>query len=552
MTARERREIVLSAILFLLYIFGFLLTELTVNARGADVLGSGHVVAIYSVGLLCTSLGYGSFFLSRRLVRTERSRKLLMAAIAVVYMGCTLCFLFAASRVLFTVSALLSLLSFGYIGGFAHYAVALLLFGKDCAGRIIGAAVAASTVLQFIVQNFLVVNAALTVSLLASVSGILYLAVRPARDWMFEKPLPYAATPGVTGASFLFPACTVAVMSLCFGLGDGLVTQLDASGAVSLTSWVRLLYALGVFLAGGIADLHKRRFLPMCTLCCLLLFSSMALFIGEGSSAASSAYICIMYLFSGFYVMYFTVMFLDAAPMAEEPALWAGMGRMVRGPFIALTAVLSAPLQQLIGQQGIAVAGVCLSLGVLLLMLLDGQLNIRTEGPAILPSRMAEFVTAHRFTPREAEIFSLLLDNDATNKDIAGTLLLSVRVLERYITSIYEKTGVASRIELMNLYYGKAPAREVLVAAAFAETERPSALRIAPLPTERAAQLAVRYGLTRRETELLEQLCLRKTNEDIAACLGISENTVKFHLKNLMKKLGVSSRAEARSLLEIE
>ena len=379
MVTKERHGIILPTILFFLYIFVFLLTELTVNARSTVLLGSDRVVALYAIGLLCTSLGYACFSLSRRLVKSENSRKLLMIMTAIAYMCCTFCFLYVQTPAIFTASALASLLLFGYIGGFAHYTAALFLFGKGCAGRVIGTAVAAATVLQFLVQNLLVTDTALVISLAMSVVGIIYLAVKPVKDWMFENPLPYASTPTITMKDFIVPMSIVAIMSLCFGLGDGLVTQLDADGAVNLTSWARLLYAVGVFAAGMVADIGKRRFLPLCTLSSLLLFSSMALFIGEGNSAASNIYSCVMYLFSGFYVMYLTVMFLDTAPMAEDSALWAGMGRIVRGPFIALTAILSATLQDLIGQQGIAVAGVCLSLAVLLIMLFNGQLNVRTE-----------------------------------------------------------------------------------------------------------------------------------------------------------------------------
>lgn len=548
MVTKERHGIILPTILFFLYIFVFLLTELTVNARSTVILGSDRVVALYAIGLLCTSLGYACFSLSRRLVKSENSRKLLMIMTAIAYMCCTFCFMYVQTPAIFTASALASLLLFGYIGGFAHYTAALFLFGKGCAGRVIGTAVAAATVLQFLVQNLLVTDTALVISLAMSVVGIIYLAVKPVKDWMFENPLPYASTPTITMKDFIVPMSIVAIMSLCFGLGDGLVTQLDADGAVNLTSRARLLYAVGVFAAGMVADIGKRRFLPLCTLSSLLLFSSMALFIGEGNSAASNIYSCVMYLFSGFYVMYLTVIFLDTAPMAEDSALWAGMGRIVRGPFIALTAILSATLQDLIGQQGIAVAGVCLSLAVLLIMLFNGQLNVRTEKAIGISNRMAEFVEQYKLTPREAEIFSLLLDNDATNKDVAGELLLSVRVLERYVSSIYEKVGVSGRIALLNVYYGKTDAVTVDVAAM--QAEKASVLRVSPIPKERLESMSLKYGLTRRETELLEQVCLRKTNEDIAAALGISENTVKFHLKNLMKKLSVSSRTEIREMLD--
>ncbi len=59
-------------------------------------------------------------------------------------------------------------------------------------------------------------------------------------------------------------------------------------------------------------------------------------------------------------------------------------------------------------------------------------------------------------------------------------------------------------------------------------------------------------GLTTRELELLSVLADGWTNLQIAARTGISENTVKYHLKNLYDKLGVRSRAMAVALYASE
>ena len=44
--------------------------------------------------------------------------------------------------------------------------------------------------------------------------------------------------------------------------------------------------------------------------------------------------------------------------------------------------------------------------------------------------------------------------------------------------------------------------------------------------------------LTRREMQVLRLLCKHMTNTEIAAELFISENTVKFHKRNMLKKTG--------------
>ena len=54
--------------------------------------------------------------------------------------------------------------------------------------------------------------------------------------------------------------------------------------------------------------------------------------------------------------------------------------------------------------------------------------------------------------------------------------------------------------------------------------------------------------LTTRERELLAALADGWSNLQIASRIGISRNTVKYHLKNLYDKLNVNNRAMAVAL----
>ncbi|MCX5414867.1 LuxR C-terminal-related transcriptional regulator [Streptomyces sp. NBC_00059] len=56
------------------------------------------------------------------------------------------------------------------------------------------------------------------------------------------------------------------------------------------------------------------------------------------------------------------------------------------------------------------------------------------------------------------------------------------------------------------------------------------------------------WDLGARETEVLRLLVAGRRNRQIAADLGISENTVKFHTSQVYRKLGVTSRAAAAAL----
>ena len=52
-------------------------------------------------------------------------------------------------------------------------------------------------------------------------------------------------------------------------------------------------------------------------------------------------------------------------------------------------------------------------------------------------------------------------------------------------------------------------------------------------------------ALTRRETDVLEQLARGRSNKQIAASLSLGLRTVESHVSNLLGKLGVNSRTEA-------
>ena len=54
--------------------------------------------------------------------------------------------------------------------------------------------------------------------------------------------------------------------------------------------------------------------------------------------------------------------------------------------------------------------------------------------------------------------------------------------------------------------------------------------------------------LTKRELEILASLAAGRTNKQIAAEKGVSTNTVKYHIRNLFEKLGVSNRGQAIAL----
>ena len=71
-------------------------------------------------------------------------------------------------------------------------------------------------------------------------------------------------------------------------------------------------------------------------------------------------------------------------------------------------------------------------------------------------------------------------------------------------------------------------------------------------PDERFASVAARFALSEREVEVMRLLCRGRTKRYIAETLYLSEDTVRWHAKQLYRKLDVHSKQELIDLVGIE
>jgi DNA-binding NarL/FixJ family response regulator len=94
---------------------------------------------------------------------------------------------------------------------------------------------------------------------------------------------------------------------------------------------------------------------------------------------------------------------------------------------------------------------------------------------------------------------------------------------------------------------GEAAVTPAIAARILAELARPD-----PIQDRGAAARNDPDRLTERELDVLRLVVAGLRNKEIAATLGISENTAKFHLRNILDKLHAHSRAEvvARAMRE--
>jgi DNA-binding NarL/FixJ family response regulator len=69
--------------------------------------------------------------------------------------------------------------------------------------------------------------------------------------------------------------------------------------------------------------------------------------------------------------------------------------------------------------------------------------------------------------------------------------------------------------------------------------------RLRTLPDGQIGIRPVRSRLTPREWEVLDLLCANRSTHEIAATLVLSIETVRSHVKSILRKMGVKNRAEA-------
>ena len=66
-----------------------------------------------------------------------------------------------------------------------------------------------------------------------------------------------------------------------------------------------------------------------------------------------------------------------------------------------------------------------------------------------------------------------------------------------------------------------------------------------PLSPHKGGSVRQVSGLSEKEAAVLAELSQGRSNKEIAGRLWLSEQTVKFHLRNIYRKLGITSRTEA-------
>lgn len=446
----NKKNIILS-FYFAIYFFAFMMIESEVNSKIA-MFDTNKVTIIYAFGLLATGGGYLTFPFLRNLIQGKRSRQIGMTIIGLFACITAILMVFSTEYKMTIACAMISLLLMGHIGAFIHYVYAFSYRESNNLGENIGIIFAIAIVFQFVFQNIGFNTVAFIIAMCVVGLYFIYMGLRPDAIWIVEDPLPSSARKS-NKRELIIIVLSVICMSIILSFNDNFMVSKDVNGEVSLFAWVRLFYAVGLICAGFVADYKEGKYLSTVTAIVIMLSTIAAVFLATPSGYNIN--MSIMYFYSGFYVMFFTIKGMRYAIESNRPMLWAGIGRIVRSVTTAVMTLVFVYVD--VNFVGIVVVtSIFTIINVVLCLILDKNYDVKTKNDVrsegLLEDDIYKISEKYLLTEKEKEVLILLLTTEDTNQEMADKLFISRRVLQRHIASIYEKTDTKSRIGLYQLF----------------------------------------------------------------------------------------------------
>lgn len=254
----------------------------------------------------------------------------------------------------------------------------------------------------------------------------------------------------------------VMILACLFSTLDNVVTLSNAHGTIAVQAWPRLFLAASGLAAGIVFDLAERRYMGLVMLGIAVLSTISILAVEAG--ADPNLGLVVFYLSSGFFVTFFTATFTQLAPRMHAPALWAGMGRAANNVCAFTTSGISLALVTSDNVALIMIGALVLLVAACAAFVAAGLFRLpQTEqereqlaeealaAPTIEEQRQA-FITDHALTPREVDVLIAVTQNERPLKQVAEELGISMRMVQRHLSSIYQKTDTQTRAGLTKAF----------------------------------------------------------------------------------------------------
>lgn len=496
-----------------LFTFAFLGSEFFFDSRIGLLISAEGVVGAQAMILGASVVGFLAYAL---MAKVAGGRRALRAVEAVGAIAALVTIAATESALAMQIAGCIAFFLLGSLGAEAHWSMARAFEGSPSLAKGAGAAYAAGILLQFLSNQFVPADMADAAVLCIGVSALAVFAAAGERDdeaagqkddtttcehagravatessgqitrqeqsiraslaalTKMGRPeqttadSPQQSAPGgaKTAIRAVWLLALVVLLACMFSTLDNVVTLANAQGSISVETWPRLFLAASGLAAGVLFDIRERRYMGFIMFAVTVLSTISILAVEAGASPVIG--LIVFYLSSGFFVTFFTTTFLQLAPRMRTPQLWAGMGRAANN----LCAFTVSGVSMMLTQSGIAAVMIAsLILFVLVSVAFVGaglfrlpstvgereaiQAGLAAAAAPTLEEVQAEFISRSGLTPREEEVLRAVTADERPLKQVADDLGISLRMVQRHLTSIYSKTDTQTRAGLTRAFFGK-------------------------------------------------------------------------------------------------
>ena len=481
-----------------LFTFAFLGSEFFFDSRIGLLISAERVVGAQAMILGASVVGFLAY---APISKLAGGRRALRAVEAVGAIAALVTIAVAESALAMQIAGCIAFFLLGSLGAEAHWSMARAFEGSPSLAKGAGAAYAAGILLQFLSNQFVPAGMAGAAVLCVGVAALAVFAAAGERDgesagqksdgttgehaggtaatkssrqitrqeqrFGFEPGGPDEDGPPGTGgrrprsnqpqaSKNRYPRCLASCACGAAGLhvlhaGQRGYSCERAGHSISVETWPRLFLAASGLAAGVLFDIRERRYMGFIMFAVTVLSTISILAVEAGASPVIG--LIVFYVSSGFFVAFFTTTFLQLAPRMHTPQLWAGMGRAANN----LCAFTVSGVSMMLTQSGIAAVMIAsLILFVLVSVAFVGaglfrlpstvgereaiQAGLAAAAAPTLEEVQAEFISRSGLTPREEEVLRAVTADERPLKQFADDLGISLRMVQRHLTSIYSKT----------------------------------------------------------------------------------------------------------------
>ena len=449
-----------------LFTFVFLAAEFRFDINigllaGAErvVIAQGFILGASVIGFIgyAPSLGHAQ--------RKGQPQAVASAAVPIAILGLTQV-QFPAGTLALEILGCMSFLGLGLLGAAAHHTFALAFQDDPKLATGAGAAYAAGILMQFVI-NLLDCDG--IVELIVLGAATIVISALSTASQTADEDSSYTVNPFIEPSHALakqawWSIALVMILACLFSTLDNVVTFSNAHGTIAVQSWPRLFLAASGLVAGIVFDLAERRYMGLVMLGVTVLSTISILAVEAG--ADPNLGLIVFYLSSGFFVTFFTATFTQLAPRMHAPTLWAGMGRAANNVCAFTTSGVSLALVASGNVALIMIGAVMLLVAASAAFVAAGLFRLpQTEqerehqklaeealaAPSIEEQRQA-FIADHGLTPREVDMLTAVTQDERPLKQIAEELGISMRMVQRHLSSIYQKTDTQTRAGLTKAF----------------------------------------------------------------------------------------------------